>query len=713
MHKRLVHLAWLGVLLLPCPPATPGGAVAAPDRENAEAIWQADLTPDAVIAQDLPRFGLNLGSTTTWGAEQLMANVLKNPGLEAGLDRGLLVVSQTAPPHMTDDAPWAARAAGFWSGAHFEVRSGTAYGASGVISQHDADRLTLAPWPPGLHAGDALAVSQDTAGPIPLWWHQGAVQAIPGEVRPGSPGQQAARLDGRDKPAVLQHYLDMLTARAGKLLPLEGLWRVSFWAKTVEGTPELQVHLGRDRSVPLLQESLIPGSAWQIYEFNVPAHDDGPPGPVTFSVQATHGVVLLDDISVGETQAGAGGFRKTVVDTLQSLRPGYLRDWHGQLADSTFNRFATPLAHRPSRYRNGASEWIYAYGIPELFALCAAIGARPWVVVPSTLTETEAQDFGRLLGALAHQYQIDETVVEFGNENWNALFRPAGLMHGATLAQVADRTFAQIRAHADGARLHMTLGGQYANIPAALQLAQASQQSEGLALGPYFLHQLDPQLSATSGLEAALHERPDALAQAATGAGRLHKSLDIYEVNFHTVGGRATVAERTDLLLRPGAGTALAQRLLQATLAGSRRQAVYTFAGFDTRLQPPGAQPGWIPLWGIVRDLTTANHWRPTGEALYLLNQVAQGTARSVRCDGRGCAGLTAVHWHTGAWAITSAAPAPRRLQLPCSHGLQARWLEDADTPRPAPQRQQRLECHAGRAEITLPPRSLLTLSPR
>jgi hypothetical protein len=44
----------------------------------------------AVAVHDVPRFGVNLGFRTSWGAEQLMANVVMNPGFEGIVDRCLV-----------------------------------------------------------------------------------------------------------------------------------------------------------------------------------------------------------------------------------------------------------------------------------------------------------------------------------------------------------------------------------------------------------------------------------------------------------------------------------------------------------------------------------------------------------------------------------------------------------------------------------------------
>ncbi|MDB0542241.1 hypothetical protein LBW62_13495 [Ralstonia solanacearum] len=719
-----------GVLVLVLAGSAPGMAQSpTPTRSDLLAASAASasvthLAAGVPLASALPRYGINLGGTTTWGAEQLLANVLKNPGLEGGLDRSLLVAGRIGRDTVSDDAPWAARPAGFWAGARFTVRSGHHHGAQGVVVSDATDQvgqagsLALLPWPQALARGDVIALSRDSNGPIPLWWTEGAVQAAPGQPRPGSPGSQSARLTALGSPATLRHYLDMLGARAGKLLPLAGRWRLSFWVRSTLGQPRLAVHLGRDGALPLVAATLAPEAGWQHHEIVFEAGDSGPPGPITLSFEASGGELLLDDIALEESDAGPGGFRRTVVDTLKALRPGYVRDWQGQLGDSAANRFAPPFARRPWRYRAGEAEWMHGYSVDELFALCAALDARPWVVLPTTLDDDEALVFGRRLGELARRYRIDETVVEFGNENWNAVFRPAGIMNGATLAQVADTIFARVRQGAGAAALHFVVGGQYANPDAALALARTSSLTNGLAVAPYLLQRMTRSQDAQAALDAALREDTAPLARLAAGTRAAGKSLDVYEVNFHTTLGDAPASARTALLERAGAGTALARRLMLSTLAGSRRQAVYALAGFDTRLDQPDGGRGsaggsaWLPLWGIVRDLGGANRWRPTGLSLQMLNEVAADGVHALDCAGPGCAELVGLAWPDGALAVTSSAPQALVLSLPCSGPLLARQLDDTQPWSGQPPRVQRLPCTGNRTAATLAARSLLTVRP-
>lgn len=668
------------------------------------------LSPGAALGE-MPRIGVNLGGRSVWGAEQLMANVLRNPGLERTVDGALIHVRRIDGAQVEDDSRWSARPAGFWAGATFEVLSGGAAGQRGrVLDNRQAagdapDRLTLAPLPAALRPGDVLAVQgeQDPA-PAPLWWTEGQVQSL-AEPRPGSPGRRSVRLQASaGRPASLFHHLDSIGARAGKLLPVQGCWRLVLWVRGDSAGARLRLRFGRSGRPPWLDRALSPGRDWQAIDIVFDTQDDGPPGPLTLAIGAEAGMLSVDDVALGADEVPrAGGFRAEVVDTLRALRPGYLRDWQGQLADPPANRSAPPLARQPMRYRPGGHEIQFAYALPEFLALAAEVGARPWVILPSTSTPDEARAFGAALAQGWRRFGFEEIVVEHGNEHWNAVFQPAGIADAAVLAAVADRAFAALREGAgDAVPLHRVIGTQYVDGAAAGRVATLSQHSEGVAVAPYFHLRQDRGESAAAALDRALHADAAALRQAASGAAAQRKTLDVYEVNFHTTGGSATAAERDAVVTAPAAGAALMRRLLQASAAGVRRQAVYTLAGYDSFAD--GEPRRLVQLFGITRDLATPQNWRPTGQAVAALNAVVGGSAHAVRCAGSGCDEITALAFAGGRrWALVSSASAPIALRWPC---LQAQRLTASSGAL------TRVPCVGGWAGATMPAASWLTIAP-
>jgi len=679
------------------------------------------------IEVELPRYGLNLGGSGTWGAEQLRANILTNPGFEAVLDRSLLIVGERGFRQLVDDNNWLARADGFWTGARYDIRSGVAAGRSGRVldSRKRVDGHAVISTDAGADeasVGDVVVLTRHhDPKPAPGWWlDPGPVTSAFGDTPPASPGRQSLRLQATPwVPSGLHHYFDNIGDRAGKLLPVRGRWRLALWARAPAADATLHVHFDRGGHTLFLAVDITPGSRWQHYVYDFDAQDDGPPGVLTLGLQARGGEIRIDDAYLGEIDAGVGGFRRQVLDTLKTLRPGFLRDWQGQLGDTLANRLAPPQGHQPVRYRPGDTEHQFHYGLPDFLTLCAAVGAQPWVVAPTTLDDTEWQRLGTYLHRAADRHGFHTLLVEFGNENWNPLFRPGGIPDPARHAAVADRAFRLLRiGSGNDERILTVANAQFADPASPRQMGARSRAADRVAVAPYFLFRLEAGVSAILARQLAFADSDELLREEARTASAQGKRLSVYEENFHTTLGSADPDSRNRLVSSAASGAALARRLLQGTLAGVREQAVYSFAGFDSYLQQG---QGLVRLWGITRDLAAANRLRPTGLALQLLNSVAGGRARRVDCEGDACAELTAVAFDDDRLAVVSASsqPVPLGVSLACPSGqLTLDWLDgsaleatnESETRVHIQTRQ--LDCLKGQVRLTLPAYSLGVIHP-
>lgn len=686
----------------------------------------ATLTPDGPpLDADLPRYGLNLGGSGTWGAEQLRSNILANPGFETVLDRSIVIVKSAGGRRIVDDANWLARPDGFWSGGRYDIRSGVAAGRGGRVadSRQRADGLAeilLEQNADGIATGDVVVLTRDTdLRAAPGWW-QGKGSRIanaPGEVRPGSPGRQSLRLlatPGQD--AELLHYFDNIADRAGKLLPVRGTWKLELWARAASPGARLQVHFGRNGHQVFLDAKVPLENAWQRHVFEFEGADDGPPGVLTLGITAREGEVLIDDAYLGEAEAGPGGFRRAAVATLKTLRPGFLRDWQGQLGDTLDNRLAVGPGHRPVRYRPGDNEAQNHYGLPDFLALCAEIGAQPWVVAPTTFDDDEWRRFGAWLREAADRHRFDTVMVEFGNENWNAIFRPGGIPAAASHAAVADRAFRLLREGSrNDARIVTVANAQFVNPESPRETGALAREAARIAVAPYFLYRLDAGATLPAAQRAAFEESGELIGREAQTARAQGKRLAVYEENFHTTLGTADAATRNAVVAGAASGPALARRLLQGTLAGIREQAVYSFAGFDSYLQEG---KGLVRLWGVTRDLADADRLRPTGLALAMLNRAAGGPAQAVKCSGAHCSDVTAVAFDRGRRiAVVSARGEAMHVSLPCRQDrLEVELLDGSDASRNNENDVQvrtesiTLACRAGQVDLALPAYSMAVI---
>lgn len=727
------HLPWLVVPLVLL--GGLGGTGCAPGRlaRAEEGVAHGSVAREATV-YDVPRAGLNLGHRTSWGAEQLASNLLQNPGFEGMIDRALVIVSDSGPRGFFDDETWLARRDAFWAGASYEIRTGRQAGEGGrILDSRRAGPRGLPLYVPRRgdplpDPGDVVALTLDGHdGPLAKWKVPDEALNLVSTRRGSRPRGKGARFlflrsEGSNAGRVIS-YMDAIGDRAGKLLPIEGAWRVSLWARSETPGARLVVRFGRVGQVPLLQQELAPGRDWERLETIFDARDAGPPGTLEFSIEVRGpgAEIEVDDVEL-RSEADDGPFREPVLAALRALQPGYLRDWQGQLGDTVENRLASEYARRPTRYRPGGPEQShYGYSIPEFLDLCERVGARPWLVLPTTIGDEEAGELGRYLAARAGLDRFEEVVLEFGNENWNPLFRPAGIADPVRHASVATRLFSRVRAAGgETARVVFTLGVAPEDPASAARLLQEAGELDALAIAPYVMRRLEAGLPQQSALDRLFSEAARPLSPMSARLGPSGPELAVYEVNLHTLAGDAPPSERDPLVAGAASGGALARRLASAWESGARRQCVYTLSGFDAFVSEGR---GLVRLFGVARDLSGSGVLRPTGLALSLVNEAAGGDLHPVRFESAPeLHAVALVEESRGALIVTNASDSARKVELawPGSVPLpdRARSL-DADSPFAVNEsgvqvnvREERIAASGRVLHFEVPARGLLVLTP-
>jgi hypothetical protein len=277
--------------------------------------------------------------------------------------------------------------------------------------------------------------------------------------------------------------------------------------------------------------------------------------------------------------------------------------------------------------------------------------------------DREADALGGFLADSADLERFDEVVVEYGNENWNPLFRPAGVSDPVKHARVATRIFSRIRAAGIGSsRIVFTLGAAPQDPEGVARLSGAASGIDAVAIAPYIMRRLEAGLPPESTLSRLFSEAQRPLSPMSARLGPSGPELAVYEVNLHTLAGDAPPSERAPLVCGAASGGALARRLASAWESGARRQCVYTLSGFDAFVADGR---GLVRLFGVVRDLSGSGVMRPTGLALSLVNEAAGGDLHPVRFESAPELHAVAfVDSSRSALVVTNASSSPRPVEL-------------------------------------------------
>jgi hypothetical protein len=715
---------------------------------------QLIVSPIAAI-RNIPRIGINLNSRTSWGAEQFSSNVIMNPGFEPTIDRTVVIVNKRLPTGFSDNESWLGRPDHFWRGATFQVLTGVSAGRSGVIRNSNRQGSDELPWfvtrrpAPELAKGDVIAVTQiQSSDPPANWWVGSSTTCAinTSDHRPGSPGHSVAELTlKRGQQSQLDSYFDSGYQMGGSnFLPVNGAWQLSLWARaTAGGGANLAVTFRRlNGTAPFVAQNVRLTDRWQHIIFNFSARDRGPAGPLDLQFIATgnvdaiahtasvpiDGTVRLDDVQLGSvSELASGVWRGPVVETLVALHPGYLRDWQGQLGDTMSNRLASAFGRGPTRYVPDPSNNLqtFLYSLPDFLDLCHRVGARPWIVLPTTFYDSEFSAFGKYLARVQARFKFDEIVVEFGNENWNAVFRAGGIENPVTMGQAANRGFGLLRTAAGShVPLHLVVNGQFANPWIGQQALANASEANAVDAAPYYFYSLnaaDTEVSALSSM-FNLDDENSNLSRFHKIATTAHKDVDIYEVNASTFHGDAPAAERDRYVTGMASGAALANRLIAGTHAGVFRQLVFDLAQYSYKMS---AGKGDVMLWGITNSLAHAGAFRPTGLALELLNSAIGGDYHTAATNAPGvsaAAFLTRTGWSV-AIVSANAAPTSLVLKLPSDAAKPLRSFvlsgssltasNDVSADNPGGLRQVSIEkATLDGNEITVPPYGLMVLLP-
>ena len=661
-----------------------------------------------VIRPYVKRLGINLSNVDFYDAGQMMKNfVFRNPGFEGEIYQSTIRCASGTVTTCVDDNPVSAWTSGFWKGATFEVFFGAAQGRRGTITGFTAANKTttggifalsgtgLAPT-----AGDYMIVRMTVPGNATAgWWPtvSGAatITTNTSDLPPGTTGRQtvSVKAPGPNDSATLAAYFDHHADRSFVLL--DGTFRLSFLAKGTDGSSSVTVNVARGGSQVYLNEPVPLSNNWKKYTLNFTAAETGSTldsVSVKFTT-AGQDSFLLDDVSLVQTNsdpANTTAFRDPVVSTLQTLQPGVLRFWAGQLGDTLDNLIADPYG----RQRAGYLAWFMeqtdiSYGLQEFLRLCATVGAEPWFVIPSTFSTNDAGNLIEYLaGASSTSYgskraargnpnpwirSFSKIHLEFGNEAWNGQFKGGTIEYPAPYGQRAQAIFAAMRAKPSfvASSFDLVLGGQAVSAARNQDIQNNCNNNDTFAVAPYMMNTVDSfvsneKLFGSTFAEGEAYVSPNGVAEGVTGglmtlnqhalkASSHPVPLAMYEMNLSTLSGSITQAALNTYVSSLGAGLAVADAMLQQVRQGVITQALWNLPQFN--FARPDKRNTY--LWGAVVDMGVTNRRRPQYLTLQLANQAI----------GNGAAMLQTTH--TGA-NPTWNQPLVNTVQLAGAHYLQS-----------------------------------------
>jgi hypothetical protein len=260
-------------------------------------------------------------------------------------------------------------------------------------------------------AGDWLAVSKQMPGdPASGWWPSvtgGArLEAERKDLSPETRGSQALRIEaaGAGQSAELKSYFDTLEGYS--FVRLRGRYRLSFRAKALSGARTVHVHVRRiaNGRFDYLEQDFELTPRWADYYAEFEASEGPLPAGRWRRVSAWPAArccwTMWTWSKPAATRRITPLFAMRWCRRCKELHPGVLRlmSAHAELGSTIDNLLLPPMA----RQRPGFSTWLTTMedipvGIPEFLELCREVGAEPWIVAPTAMSEDEARTLAEYL----------------------------------------------------------------------------------------------------------------------------------------------------------------------------------------------------------------------------------------------------------------------------------------------------------------------------
>jgi len=643
---------------------------------------------NTVLQGPVKRFGINLGATNYYDSGQMMKNlIINNPGFEGQIAQSMVQCGSGTATSCTHPNYYSAWPNHFWDGATYQFVYGNAVGRSGTVSNYVGATGTTGGVfnfaDSGTASGqyDYMIVKKPMPGNATDGWTTynvgaGTVGTNLTDLPPATEGIQTASFNAPNTgdSASLTAYFDSTAGHT--FVQLNGQYQLTFKAKGLSTGASVLVDLVRNSNpaINYIFSSVSLTNTWQTYTLTFNATENG---SAIGSGQLYFGTVgadsfYLDDVSLTQVNSDPTNttvFRDPVVNALQQLNPGVMRFWFNQLGETLDNMIAPPLGRQRSNYSSYSTDVPFVeYGLTDFLQLSQKVGADPWVVVPITLSNTEASNLIDYLaggtntvygakraaaGQTAPWASVFKTIhLEFGNEAWDTIFNGGDMEIGQAYGTRAQAVFASMRANANynASSFDLIINGIAGYPPANTTYQSFCNDNDSLASAPYMMYTVNnpadegytgaaatEDLFGSTFAEAEAFVTNSGTAEGVANGIILQNQLDIQasgynkpylttEFNISPYNGDATQAELDSFASSVGAGVAVADGMLQQLRAGVLTQNLFELAQYQRPLPALNGQPRTANVFGAVLDMGVTDRKRPQFLAEQLANS-AIGTS--------------------------------------------------------------------------------------
>ena len=700
-------------------------------------VIEISATPSV---RNVPGLGVNIGQ---WGYYQAGAgefqNLIQNPGFEKSEAGRVVVVPSSGLTGSTfcDNTKWYSYPSGFFSGAVFQDVYTTGSGATAAATTRGTGTITsynptgCASSTPqfgysagfAIKAGDYIMLSstgninpglQSPGYPPAGWWNNDAQWTPAADNQPNSDGKQALQLQLNGSSHRITQYSDATSdytnSSGGRqnFLLVNGAWKVSLWAKSVNASANASVNVsfGRLGGATWVNQTFTPPGAWTQYSWTF----NGTESSLTRNIGAlqfmltgngSSGGLRFDDVFVGPANATAPPWSNQFVSVLQSLRPGVIRAWQSDAGNSFANMIADDAARGTSpAYAGGTSSAAWVYSLDAFLKLAKTVGAVPWVNVPMSLTDSELSSLGTYFASEQAKYNFPAILLEVADEQWNGI-SCGGVCtsySGDIYTAIDGRAFNIIKSAAGaGVPLQTIAEGQYGAYPPGgnVSFVAATAKAQGMNyvdMAPYYWFCDDGNKSTATLLSDFLGDANIQLPAMQSVLNSLNGLPAVgYESGPSTWWGTMSNAQRNGIIAGAASATADAELALNWWSSGGTYlnawNLVQTNYSSATRWSAPGLctnsdSPSQMQayMWGVVHDFYRPLI-RPRGLAMKLLNTYFLATRTGNFYSASGSVpGVIAGAWEDNAhgfgWSVaaanTTAESQTVSIRFPASSGLPA-----------------------------------------